>query len=286
MKYVKKMKNNIFIIAFILLFSIILIPNTGMADSSNRIISLIPSSTEMIFAIGFGDEVIGVSNYCNYPTKEIEKLPRIGDQNLSIEKIISLRPTHLIDTNSIHKRYEAIFKKLNLNYINISMKEMDDIPKEASRLDEILGDKNRADKFIENWNLEISKMKSKTKENGNNIYVEIWNNPIQAVGGNNIINSIIIAAGGKNVLEKHNDYPVVNTEIIMIANPDIIILAYPDANVESIKNRPGWKNLKAVKSNKITAIDQDTIVRPGPRNLEAIKFINNYINKVENNEKN
>ncbi len=275
------MKNKLMSIVLLLLFCLIIFPNSLKAETSNRIISLIPSSTEMLFSIGFGKEVIAISNYCNYPSKEIEGLPRIGDQNLNIEKILSLKPTILVDTNGIHKRYEELFQKLKLNYVNLLMKSMEDVPLEASRLAEILGDKTKADDFIKNWNLEINKLTVNKNRSNPSIYMEIWNNPIQAVGGNNIMNSIILAAGGKNVLEKQNDYPVINSEILMVANPDIIILAYPDADIESVKKRPGWKIINAVKNNQVFSIDQDTIVRPGPRNIEAIREINKFINKVE-----
>lgn len=280
------MKNKVIQTTFILLFSLLILQSQLFAAGPQRIISLIPSSTEMLFAIGFGEEVIAVSNYCNYPSKEIEGLPRIGDQNLNVEKIVSLKPSILVDTNGIHTKYEPIFKKLNLNYVNLNMKSMKDIPLEAARLAELLGDKNKAETFIEKWNSEIKQMSSTCNTNNSKIYMEIWNNPIQAVGRNNIMDSIIEASGGKNALEKLNDYPVVNSEILMVANPDIIVLAYPDADVESVKKRPGWKSIKAVKKDQIITIDQDTIVRPGPRNIEAIKIINNYINKVEKNEKN
>ena len=281
MKYVNKMKNKGSIIVLLLFFCFIFPQSLLKAEKTNRIISLIPSSTEIIFAIGYGEEVIAVSNYCNYPAKEIDGLPKIGDQNLNIEKIISLKPTILVDTNGIHKKYEAIFNKLHLNYVNLSIKQLEDIPLEAARLAEMLGNKNKADSFIEKWNLEISRLSTNKDMSIPKIYMEIWNNPIQAVGGNNIMDSIITTAGGKNALENIKDFPVVNSEILMVANPDIIILAYPDANIESVKKRPGWKSIKAVKNNQIFAINQDTIVRPSPRNIEAIKEINNYINKVE-----
>ena len=275
------MKNKLIAIVFLLLFCSSISPNSLKAETSNRIISLIPSSTEMLFSIGFGREIIAVSNYCNYPSKEIEGLPRIGDQNLNIEKILSLKPTILVDTNGIHKRYEELFQKLKLNYLNLSIKSIEDVPLEASRLAEILGDKTKADDFIKKWNLEISKLTTNNDKKITSIYMEIWNNPIQAVGGNNIMNSIILAAGGENVLAKQNDYPVINSEILMVANPDIIILAYPDADIESVKKRPGWKIINAVKNNRVFSINQDTIVRPGPRNIEAIREINKFINKVE-----
>ena len=277
------MKNKTLIISFLLLNLIFLNLNILFASENNRIISLIPSSTEILFAIGFGEEIVAVSNYCNNPKEEIDKLPRIGDQNLNIEKIVSLKPTILVDTNGIHARYESIFKKLNLNYVNLNIKSINDIPTESAKLSELLGNINKADNFINKWNDEINKIKSNNENRKERIkiYMEIWNNPIQAVGGTNIINSIINAAGGINVLEKQKDYPIVNSELIMIANPDIIFLAYPNPDLEIIKNRPGWKNIKAVKNNRIFAINQDIIVRPGPRNIEAVKTINEYINKVK-----
>jgi iron complex transport system substrate-binding protein len=276
-----KNKIHLLIIVTLLIFTSI----TG-TYANNRIISLIPSSTEMLFALGFDKEVVAISKYCNYPEGKLTNLPRIGDQNLDIERIVSLKPTILVDTNGIHKRYEEKFKKLNLNYVNLEIKNYSDIPIEAARLALMLDNPTKAYEFIEKWNNDISQLQ-KSKENSKvKIYLEIWNNPVQAVGRDTMINSMIEIAGGKNALEKQKDYPVVNTEILMLANPDLIILAYPDASIEEIKKRPGWKNIKAVKNNNIFKINQDIIVRPGPRNIDAIKEINNYINKVKANENN
>ena len=276
-----KNKIHLLIIVTLLIFTSI----TG-TYANNRIISLIPSSTEMLFALGFDEEVVAVSKYCNYPEGKLTNLPRIGDQNLDIEKIVSLKPTILVDTNGIHKRYEEKFKELNLNYVNLEIKNYSDIPIEAARLALMLDNPTKAYEFIDKWNNDISQLQ-KSKENSTvKVYIEIWNNPVQAVGRDTMINSMIEIAGGNNALEKQKDYPVVNTEILMLANPDLIILAYPDASIEDLKKRPGWKNIKAVKNNNIFKINQDIIVRPGPRNIDAIKEINNYINKVKANENN
>ena len=269
-------------VRIILIFFMFLCPDESGA--ANRIISLIPSSTEILFAIGFGDELVAVSNYCNYPEDKIKDLPRIGDQNLNVEKIVSLSPTILVDTNSIHKRYENIFKRLKLNYVNIDIKSQSDIPLVAYSLAEMLGDRNRAKAFVDQWNDEIKNLKAFNNSCSIGIYAEISNNPIQAVGTNNIIDSIIGLSGGKNVFEKQKDYPLVNFEMVLLSNPDIIILIYPDADIESVKNRAGWKSIKAIKNNHVFAVDQDLFVRPGPRNLQAIKIINNIISKVIEDE--
>lgn len=266
--------------------TLVFLLNSNIAFASNRIVSLIPSSTELLFAIGFGNEIVAVSNYCNYPEDKIKDLPRIGDQTLNVEKILSLSPTILVDTNSIHKRYENIFKRLNLNYVNIDIKSHSDIPNVACWLAEQLGDKARANAFVDEWNKEISSLNSNNLSKTIKVYAEVSNNPIVAVGGNNNIDSIICLAGGKNVLAKQSDYPLINSEMVLLTNPEIIILIYPDANVDSVKNRLGWKRIKAVQNNHIFAVDQDLFVRPGPRNLQAIKIVNKLINKVIEDESN
>lgn len=276
------MINKNYSIIVILIIHILFINNSVFA--SNRIISLIPSSTELLFAIGFGDEVIAVSNYCNYPEEKIRDLPKIGDQNLILEKILSLKPSILVDTNGIHKKYSEKLKKLKLNYINIDIKSQLDIPNAALILGKELGDLDKANKFIEKWNREIKSLQQIDNNKTPKAYMEIWNNPIQAVGGNNNMNDMLQLAGGKNILEEQKDYPIVNTEMIILNNPDIIFLVYPNADIESVRNRPGWKNIKAIKNNNIFTLNQDILVRPGPRNLEAIKIINSIISKVTNNE--
>lgn len=252
--------------------------------AENRIISLIPSSTELVCAIGFGTDLIAVSNYCNYP-ESIASLPKIGDQNLNVEKILSLKPSILIDTNSIHKRYEELLKRLNLNYINIDIKSQMDLPLAAKNLATLLGDSHRGDSFIKTWNQNISKLKIINNDKKPKIYVEIWDNPIQAAGGNNNIDSILRIAGGRNVFANQKDYPKINPEMMILGNPDIIFLAYPNADIEAVGKRPGWSRIEAVKNHNIYSINQDIIVRPSPRNLEAIKEINKTIDKVVNNER-
>ena len=274
---------NFFTIIIILTF-VLLCSNVTFA--TNRIISLIPSSTELIFAIGCGADVVAVSNYCNFPEEEIKNLPRIGDQNLNVEKILSLKPTILVDMNSIHKRYEEIFKKLKLNYVNINVKSQEDIPLAALELADLLGEKEKAKTFIESWKKELLELTKIDETNKPKIYMEIWNNPIQAAGSGNNIDSIVKTAGGLNALANKNDYPIVNSEMILLANPDIIILMYPEADIESVINRPGWKSIKAVKKGNIFTTNQDLFVRPGPRNLDAIRIVNNIIKKVLKNEEN
>lgn len=267
-----------------LLFIFMLFFVTNSIYAANRIISLIPSSTELLFAIGFGNEVVAVSNYCNFPEKDICNLPKIGDQNLDLEKIISLNPSILIDTNGIHMKYAETFKNLGLNYINIEIKKQSDIAKAALILGKLLGDETKSNKFVENWNKEIRMLKPIPAFYSPKVYMEIWHTPIQGAGANTNIDDILRLAGGINIFKNEINYPLVNTEMVLMKNPDIIFLIYPNPDIEAVKSRPAWKYIKAVENNNIFAINQDILVRPGPRNIEAIKIMNKIINKVVKNE--
>lgn len=251
-----------------------------------RIVPLIPSSTELVCAIGAEKFLVAASDYCNYPQEVVSKLPKIGDQNLNIEKIVSLKPTILLDTNSIHKRYTNLFKKLNLNYVNLSINSPADIPYAATFLASHLGDASLSDRFVKQWNSEVKKFQVLNPEEKPRVYIEIWDNPIQACGCKNNIDSILTAAGGVNVISNLDDFPSINSEMMIEANPDIIFLAYPNPDIEAVSKRPGWSSIKAVKNGHIFPLNQDILVRPSPRNLEAIKEMNKIIYKVVKDENN
>ena len=141
-----------------------------------------------------------------------------------------------------------------------------------------------ASAFAKQWEQDYSNLKVFKPEQKPRVYIEIWNNPIQACGGNNNMNSILEIAGGINIFAGQKDFPSINSEMMIKENPDIILLAYPEADAEAIRNRPGWNIIKAVKNGHIFPINQDIMVRPSPRNIDAMKKINEIINQVVNNE--
>lgn len=248
--------------------------------ANNRIISLVPSHTELLYALSSGQEIVGVSDYCNYPEQVADK-PKVGGLQLNIEKILSLRPTLLLDLNSMNKRYEMIFRQLGLNYVNIEINKLSDIPAAAEKIAKILGHPQRSKSFIENWNKKIVDLTANPSENAPTIYLEIWDQPMQAAGRASFMGELLNAAGATNAIKQQTDYPVVNSEHVISANPDIILLAYPLPDLESVLNRPGWKNITAAKNKHIFSLNQDLFVRPGPRNLQALENLKKIIEKCK-----
>ncbi|MDD3146883.1 MAG: helical backbone metal receptor [Candidatus Riflebacteria bacterium] len=247
---------------------------------ANRIISLVPSQTELLFELGFGDQIVGVSDFCNFPpaTGKIEK---IGGLELSIEKLVALQPTLLVDANSMHKKYEPLFQQLGLNYANFSTTRLEHLPVVACELAKLLKDPGKGILFSEAWNSRLRKLDLKKPEKGLLVYFEIWDTPMQAAGQSSFIGELISRSGGINICKDQTDFPLVNSESVINANPDVIFVAYPLPNLKNIKNRAGWASLKAVKNNLVFSLDQDLFVRPGPRNLEALELLNEIFHQVQ-----
>lgn len=262
-----------------ILFLLLSLSNLTAAEKAHRIVSLVPSQTEMIYAINMGKALVGRTSYCNYPPQASEAKD-IGSMDLAIESIVSLRPTIIVDLNGMNKKYEDIFAKLNLRYVNFSITHIDQIPQLAIDLSKELDCEESGQAFAADWQQRFEKMSMTNPQDEIKVYLEIWSPPSQSVGQNSLIGQMISAAKGSNIIQSETEFPLINGETVIQAMPDVIFIAYPINDVNSIKNRPGWQSLPAVTNNNIYAVDQDLFVRPGPRNLQGIEELNRIINSL------
>ncbi len=257
-----------------------MITSMPILAADHRIISLVPSQTELLFEMGFGSQVVGVSDFCNFPDAA-RQIDKIGGLELSIEKIVALRPTLLVDANSMHKKYQPLFYQLGLNYVNYVTTRLEHLPSVACELANLLQEPGKGKIFSEAWNSRLRKLDLKRPAKQVLVYFEIWDTPAQAAGQTSFIGELIARAGGTNISSDQNDFPLVSSEAVIKADPDVILVAYPLPKLENIKNRAGWGSLKAVKSNSLFALDQDLFVRPGPRNLEGLEQLNKIFHQVQ-----
>lgn len=251
--------------------------------SEIRVISLVPSQTEMIYALGLENCLVGRSDYCNFPP-EAQHKPSIGNMELNIEKIVSLRPALLLDTNGMHQRYAPLFQQLGLKYVNMPTTSLQQVKEAATKVAELLGNPQAGKRFSDDWNARLGKVTPSLSEKPVSVYFEIWDTPTQAAGDSSFIGEIIRQAGGLNIYAGQGDYPVVNPETLIREDPEVILISYPANSLESIKKRPGWSTLRAIKGNRLYALDQDIFVRPGPRNLAAIDRLHEIFKKVRSDE--
>lgn len=250
---------------------------TAQTDAGiNRIVCLSPSGAEILFAIGAGDRICARTDFCDYPEKLLE-VPSVGGfdgKSLSLETIYGYKPQFVYGAKGMHDFIVEPLNKLGVDVYLAESKNIEDVIQEIEFMGTVTGNTAEAKECIEGLRRELNSVT--IKGDRVKVYYEVWYAPFMSVGKNSYINSIIEAAGGKNIFETLDDpYPMVSEESVIASNPDVIIV--PDQNgitVDAIKSRKGWQNMEAVKNNRIYIVDGNIVSRPGPRIIEAVKKIN------------
>jgi iron complex transport system substrate-binding protein len=272
---------------------------TILASVPKKIVSLVPSCTEIAFAIGVGDRVVGVTDFDNAPYNfsawiaagNMTCIGGYGTPNL--ETIFSLNPD-LILTDNIN---DAILPKLRhyqYNVVVLNPTDISGICQDILIAGRATGAEDSAKALVEKINNQIAEVKTKIDEVGNSnlnsepkVYYEIWYDSsfLMSAGANSFINDAISKAGGKNIFGDSLDaYPSSSSEAIVQLNPDVILLpsgsegmAASYGSVEAVKARPGWNTISAVQKDRVNVIDQDLFSRPGPRIGELVQAIATYL---------
>lgn len=237
----------------------------------NRIVSLVPSITEIIFAIGAQDNLKGVTIFCDYPS-EAKKKEKVGDfLNPSIEKIVSLNPTIIFAISPTQTLVAQKLKAMKLNvYLFEDPTSIEEIFQQIDSIGALVGRRHSADSLIQKLKGELEKIK---KDLGYKIYFEISEKPFVTIGNSSYLSDIAKILGCKNVFDDiDQSYPVVNQEKIIEKNPDVIVILHKDTKKEDVKRRYGWNAVSALKNDKIIDnLPLSLLLRPGPRIVEGVK---------------
>ena len=245
-----------------------------------RIVSLGASATEILFAVGAGEQVVARTDFCNFPP-EASKIPSIGGfdgKTFSLESIISCKPDFVVLFKVMHDHLIEPLEKYGISYYVSDANTIEDVLKEITEIGKITGHEENALALVEEIQSSIENLSLISNKT---VYWEVWNAPYMTIGGTSFINELITKAGGKNIFaDVEQSYPAVNEESIIARNPDVIFIPSDSpVTVEDVKNRSGWQDISAVKNNRIFKIDADITSRSGPRIKEAILLINDFLAK-------
>jgi len=262
---------------------------TAQASSPQRIISMSPGITEILFALGLGEQVVGVTDYCVYPEKA-KSLPRIGGPlNPSYETIITLKPDLIIhQPNSL--KIETFVEKLGIRNLPISMLSLEQIFSSIKAIGRATNRENSADRLIQSMQEKIDfhrKRLAQVSQKTVLLVLGISNDSMRdlyGVGPKTYLGEMLALAGGKNILvDTRTQYPKVSKEFIIHESPEIIIEVGPKdilSREASKKRRQGWQKfstIRAIKNNNIHFIGTDYVLIPGPR---LINIIDDFVNAI------
>jgi len=238
----------------------------------------VPAITEILFALGLGEKVVGVSDYCDYPEEATSK-PSVGNYfNPSIENIVALDPD-LVLTDG-HSESVKQLDSLGIDYLVLQPKDLDGIFKDIELVGKVTGTEGRARKLVKDMKEDISRVLNQVKDAPRvRVFYVIDatdpNNPWTA-GPGSFIDSLITMAGGENMAaEAMSAYVQFSIEGVVSSDPEIIILPAKHGTAftspEVLKEHPTWREVTAVKQDRICIIDGDLVDRAGPRIVQGLE---------------
>ena len=251
--------------------------HAASAPHPQRIVSLAPSVTETLFALGFGNRVVGVTTYCDYPVEAL-KLPKIGGfMSPSIEVIVAKRPDLVIGVSSATDPVKAKeMERLGLKVTLISLASVSDILSSIKSIARLLGNPEVGEKLVANITRRFDEVKKRVAPAPRrSTLLAVGLRPLVAVGGKNFINELITLAGGENIAGNAAQ-PWLNLpdEYVVAKAPQVIIEAGMGLNrSESAKHWADLKSIPAVKERRVYSYPSDKILRPGPRIGEGLEEI-------------
>ncbi|HEX9662560.1 MAG TPA: cobalamin-binding protein [Candidatus Binatia bacterium] len=263
--------------SLILLCALDVLAQPAAAPRAKRVVSLAPSVTETVFALGFGDRLVGVTTYCDYPA-EAQKLPKIGGfMSPSLEAIVAKRPDFVIGVGSATDPVKAReMERLGLKVTLISLASVSDILNSIKSIARLLGSPQAGEKLVRKITLQFDIVKKRVAPAPpRSILLAVGLRPLVAVGGKNFIDELITLAGGKNIAGNAAQ-PWLNLpdEYVVAKAPQVIIEAgMGSERGPSGKNWSDLPSIPAVKERRVYAYQSDKILRPGPRIGEGLEEI-------------
>lgn len=249
--------------------------------AAERIVSLSPSGTEIIFALGLGDKLVGRTDFCTFPeeAKKIDSVGGFDGKSFSLENILAFNPDFVYLSNGMHNHLINSLENFGIQVFVSDINSIEDIFKEIISVSKLLNASEVGLNYVSKMEKELNNLKEDSSDV--NIYCEIFNSPFLTCGKKSFINDIIEYAGGKNIFYfLDSTYPQVSEESIIVNNPQIILAPdYSENDLNKIYSRNGWQNIDAIKNKKVFSVSGDIFTRPGPRVLEAVILLKEIVNE-------
>ncbi len=247
-----------------------------------RIVSISPACTEILFALGLGDEVVGVTSYCNYPEEATTK-PQIGDfTNPNVEAIVAQSPDLVLATGGLQTEMLDRMESLGLTVYAVNPTTFADTVAGIRKIGQLTGAQAKAEGIasdMEKRAAVITSAVDKARQEGKarpRVFFEIfYENGVWTAGSSSIISDLIQTAGGINLSDaEQSDYYQFSVERLMVENPDVYFVGSGSmSNPGDITARPGWDRLNAVRDSRVYVLQDDLIYRTGPRLIEGLESI-------------
>ena len=238
-----------------------------------RIISLAPSNTDILFALGLADEVVGVTMYCDYPAQALDK-EKVGDYyGPDIEKIVALQPDLVLATD--FHRFDLIpaLEQQGFAVFAVAPQTLDDVLESIDRIGEMTGKEAEASQLLYEMTSKIEAVEEQTREleQKPGVFYMTWHDPMWTIGRDTWIDDLINIAGGVNIFsENFEGGAMVQIEWVVLHNPEIVITS--EWSYDWALNATELASTSASQTGRIHTLDDDLAQRPGPRLVQGLDW--------------
>lgn len=253
--------------------------NVTLPGVPRRIVSLAPSTTEILFAVGAGSRVVGVTAWCNYPA-EAAKLPKVGDQRINEEMVVSLRPDLVVADGNLEPAVVQRLEKMGLKVLVVAPRDTEGVYRAVELVARAVGSQAKGRALAKELRRRAaavdSAVRARSGKEQPRVLVLFETQGLYTAGPGTFLDELIRKAGGVNIA--HNaatPWPVLSEEEVIARNPQVIILLYGEPG--DILAKKNWQGVAAVLNRRVVRVDADVFSRPGPRLVEALEQLSRIL---------
>jgi len=251
-----------------------------------RIISLAPGNTEILFALGLADRLVAVTDYCDYPP-EAKAKPSIGGFSTpNIEEVIALSPDLVLAASRHENKIIPQLENKGLTVLALSPKTLDEVLAAIALVGEITGTEERVSELVAEMQNRIKAVTDKTdslsQEQRPRVLYTVWHDPLMAAGSETLHDELIRKAGGTNIARDLKGYANISLEAVIAANPEVMISSVSHGSSQELtfqylKTESRLSTTDARKNNRVYQIDGNLASRAGPRLVDGLEMFAEFI---------
>lgn len=247
-----------------------------IAQEPEKVVSLSPAITEILFAIGAGDKVVAVTDYCEYPPEALEK-PKVGGfQDPNMELIIEYEPDLVFTAAGVQEGLVQQLNSLGLEVVVLDAEKVEDVLHNIELAGLVLGQAEEAKELVAQLTERINRVKETVAKASHRptVFFEVWDDPLMTAGPNSFIDDLIRLAGGQNIAyDAAERYAEFSLELLLERDPEVYLIQDHAHQPEDVMTRPGYENLSAVRNGRVAAVKDDWVTLPGPRIVDGLEAI-------------
>lgn len=250
-----------------------------LAKPPSRIVSLTPANTEIVFALGAGKRLVGVTEYCDYPA-EAKAIRKVGDVSISVEKVAALRPDLVIASASASRKAIQEIERLRLAPVfAIDPNTFEETWRDIAAVGRAIGAEAEARNLLESLTKRVQAVRALPPPHRRiSVLAVVQTTPLWTAGAGTFIDDLVQTAGGENLARRDGKgYFSIPSERAILLKPDVILTSAE--SVPKIPNIPGWSAMPAVRAKRIFALGPEAS-RPGPRLVGVLERLHKLLSQA------